>query len=108
MFSNQIVESAGTTASWDQLDITLPMHKDATLNILISSRGKAIGQCTVTRDKLLNGQRTEQNSFVVSFYLSTMTTHRIKSKILFLFLFSCSSSCSKILQWRTRLLEQGS
>ena len=62
----QAAENAGKMANWENLNIIMPMDKSATLRVLISSRDKVIGQCTMTRDKLLGGRKNPQNCYVVS------------------------------------------
>jgi hypothetical protein len=72
----QAADNAGKMANWENLNIVLPLDKSATIRVLISSRDKVIGQCTVSRSKLLGGRKNQKGCFVVrvmSLFLSWRT-----------------------------------
>lgn len=52
-------------ANWEDLNIEMPLDKPSMLRVLISSRDKVIGQCTLSRSKLLGGRKNQKGFFVV-------------------------------------------
>ena len=59
-----MAENAGGAANWDKLNIKMLMEKMATLCVLVSSRDKIIGQCIITREKLVTGFHVVSSALV--------------------------------------------
>lgn len=56
-------------ANWEDLNIAMPLDKSSTLRVLISSKDKIIGQCTLSRAKLLGGRKNQKGFFVVRIHV---------------------------------------
>lgn len=52
-------------ANWEDLNIKMPIDRSSNLRVLISSRDKVVGQCSVNRGKLLGGRKNQKGLYVV-------------------------------------------
>lgn len=64
-------------ANWEDLNIGMPLDKSSMLRVLISSKDKVIGQCTLSRPKLLGGRKNQKGFFVVRSKLSTAQSYAL-------------------------------
>ena len=52
--------------NWVDLNMSIPVTtKDTTVRVLVSSRGKVVGQCSITKEQLLSAHKNDQNLYTV-------------------------------------------
>ena len=63
-----MIDAAGKVARWEYLGIKMPFKSDSELRMVVTSKGKTIGQCTITKDELLDAEWSSQNQVVSSVF----------------------------------------
>ncbi|KAJ1441542.1 hypothetical protein B484DRAFT_442712 [Ochromonadaceae sp. CCMP2298] len=62
--TTQPLENAGRMGSWD-LCLPLQLEQASVLRLLVASRGRVVGQCAVSRARLIGGRRNKGGLFAL-------------------------------------------